>query len=230
MADYTARLCEAINSYDYPAVTCDFEPSRAELARPHYRGSMSIVEGHIGRLLRSGDPQDVKDGLSNVIYWGWAQTALGASRVRRFREGVAAGDARLKNFTQLVEGNGTPGLVALRKLRLPHFSQASFTTKILMFLDPGRYPVLDLRIANEFAGRGAFPPLRDLRFRRNGIPITLHNQDSYGRWACWCKDVANRVNREPTSPRTDLRAVDVERALFTLAGNPEAGPLLAVPQ
>ena len=54
-------------------------------------------------------------------------------------------------------------LVALRRLKLSQFSQMSFTTKILMFLDPDSYPVLDLRIAKAYANRPDFPPLQGLR-------------------------------------------------------------------
>ena len=99
-----------------------------------------------------------------------------------------------------------------------------------MFLDPTRFPVLDLKIAKAFAN-GGFPPLAGLGFDPSGIRITRSNANAYEDWARWCREIAGLVNEDPASPRRDLRAVDVERALFTLAdagrieeGHPEEGP------
>lgn len=101
-----------------------------------------------------------------------------------------------------------------------------------MFLDP-RFPVLDLKVARAFAN-GRFAPLSDLRFDKGGIRITLSNIRAYECWARWCREIAGVVNEEPSSPRRGLRAVDVERALFTLADRPDhrdrARKLLAGPE
>ena len=67
-------------------------------------------------------------------------------------------------------------------LKLRQFGQISFASKILMFLDPTRFPVLDLKIARAFAN-GGFPPLAGLRFGPGGIPITRRNAHAYGDWA-----------------------------------------------
>ena len=68
LQQYAALLCEAIRAYDFPAVAYDFTEGK-ELDHD----SMLPVEQYIGTLLRSKDLSAVKDGLSNVLYWGYAQ-------------------------------------------------------------------------------------------------------------------------------------------------------------
>ena len=228
--DYAVRLCEALRCYAFPAVTFDFrrypggpDPANPVTGRRHL-GSMQAVEECIGGLLRSSDLCDVRDGLSNVVYWGWAQRSPGFQRrkVLAFRD-HATGD-QLEEFRKLVPrmldaplraGEHLHALVR-SPLPLPHFSQASFATKILMFLKPDSHPVLDLRIARAFAKCTEFQPLQGLTFGTS-ISITTKNANCYERWAHWCRRIADQVNSSPSSPCHDLRAVDVERALFTLA-------------
>ena len=240
--EYAALLYKAVGKYRFPTVTWDF---REEAETRHE--SMVSVEERVGELLRSPDPASIRDGLSNVLYWGHArQPVRRDARVRAFRIAIRELDARLGRFAELAAslgalpaatgGSGLPavgrsrldalggpdaldegrsGLLALQRLKLPQFGQISFASKVLMFLDPARFPVLDLKIAREFGG-GNFPPLASLRFGPGGIRITRSNADAYYAWARWCRNVAGLVNEEPASPRRDLRAVDVERALFTL--------------
>ena len=65
---------------------------------------------------------------------------------------------------------------------------------------------------------GCSAALRTWRYN-NGkrIPITKNNATVYDTWVCWCREIARVGNETPESPRHDLRAVDVERALFILA-------------
>ena len=225
--EYAVLLCDVLQCYSFPCVTFDFrgcpdgpEPANPETGRGCY-ANMRAVEKYIGGLLRSSDPDDVRNGLSNVLYWGWAQRPPGfqSRRVVAFRDHVT--DDRLDMFMKLVprvlEAHQSAGehLRALRDLRLAQFSQMSFTTKILMFLRPESYPVLDLRIARACANRTDYPPLQGLRFSTS-IPITASNATNYERWAHWCQGIAARVNGCPDSRRGALRAVDVERALFAL--------------
>ena len=215
--EYAARWCEALRCYSYPTVSFDF---RSKQERRHE--DMCGVERHIGSLLRSDDLRDVRDGLSCVLYWGFARQGIRDYRVSDFRNRVkSTADARLARFRESVRHMSTPSpsaaeyLVALRWLKLPQFSQMSFTTKILMFLDPDSYPVLDLRIAKAYANRPEFPPLQGLTIWTS-IPITAGNRTCYERFVRWARRIAARVNATSGSPRHDLRAVDVERALFTL--------------
>ena len=225
--EYAVLLCDVLQCYSFPCVTFDFRnypdgpaPANPETGRRCY-ADMRAVEEYIGGLLRSSDTDDVRDGLSNVLYWGWATRSPGfqSRRVVAFRDHVM--DDRLDMFTKLVprvlEAPQCAGehLRALRDLRLAQFSQMSFTTKILMFLRPESYPVLDLRIARAYANRTDYPPLQGLKISTS-VPITASNATNYERWACWCRGIAARVNGCSDSPCGALRAVDVERALFAL--------------
>ncbi|MXY15562.1 MAG: hypothetical protein F4Y57_00745 [Acidobacteria bacterium] len=79
-------------------------------------------------------------------------------------------------------------MLALKKLEIPEFGQTSFATKVLMFLDPDNYPVLDLKIAGT-AAKCEHSSLRELRTYAS-IPITKTNAACYERWACWRRDIA----------------------------------------
>ena len=171
MSGEPALLCEAIRDYDFPAVTYDFTEEK-EL----HHDSMLAVEQYIGALLRSKDLSAVKDGLSNVLYWGYAQQPGWRDfKVSDFRKTIPdpERDPKLDQFAQLIR-SGRPDLVNIKKRQLCQFSQISFVSKILMVLDPTRYPVLDLKIANAFA-KSSFLPLQNLTFAQGGIRITERN-------------------------------------------------------
>ena len=251
LEQYAALLCETVRDYDFPPVTYDFATDK-EICH----GSMHAVEQDIQDLLCSGDTQKIKDGLSKVLYWGWAQKpGRGKSWGKEFRN--AELENKLKGFVQLVQElekrpkscEALPGSELLRnikKLRLPKFTYGiSFVSKILMFLDPERYPVLDTRIAKlntmiaEAYTNSFCSPLHDLKLNNagNSIPITGKNPAVYDTWACWCRQIAKVVNASPESPcNHHFRAVDIERALFTLANSnkvsaiPAAHALLAGPE
>lgn len=228
--EYAARLREVVGRYDHPKVFYDFRRAR-ERRCEDVRG----VEERIGALLRSRDPGGIRDGLSNVLYWGYArQPGRRDFKVRAFRDATPVGDPRLRRFAELVDvvedrpASAASALLDVRRSGLHLFGQMSFATKILMFLDP-RFPVLDLRLARAFA-RGGFEPLTGLRFGPGGIRVTANNTGVYARWACWCREIARLADAE-TKEAPGLRAVDVERALFVLADEPGRGdPLLAGPE
>lgn len=227
--DYAALLCKALGHYSFPPVTFDFESGRER-----HHTAMRGVEKCVGELLRSPDALAVRDGLSNVLYWGFAQQpGLQRTRVHRFRESIRPSGPRLDGFRNFVSSMTSQAaaerLIALRRLKLPQFSQMSFTTKILMFLDPNRFAVLDLKIAR-VAKECGVPFMRELKFD-TGIPITSANAACYERWANWCQGIAANVNGVPGAPCRGLRAVDIERAVFSLAdvGRTDACRLLAGP-
>ena len=221
--EFAALLREAVEGYDYPKVVYDFREARESQCE-----DMFGVEERIGALLRSRDPDEVRDGLSNVLYWGYArQPRRRDAKVRDFRDATPVGDPRLDRFAELaasmgerpLSGAAGSALLDLKRLTLRQFGQMSFVTKILMFLDP-RFPVLDMKVARAFAN-GSFAPLADLRFDRGGIRLTGNNVRAYECWARWCREIAGLANEESPSPRRALRAVDVDRALFALAGKPD---------
>ena len=147
LKQYAALLCEAIRDYDFPTVTYDFTEEK-----PLHHDSMRAVEQYIGTLLRSQDFSAVKDGLSNVLYWGYARQGRRDFKVRDFRKTIPdpEREPKLDQFAQLSKliapstrgaaQSGWSGLLNIKKLQLRQFSQISFVSKILMFLDPTRYP------------------------------------------------------------------------------------------
>ena len=109
-----------------------------------------------------------------------------------------------------------PCLVRIQKINMPEYSGVSFVSKVRMFLDPENYPVLDKNIA-KFGKRSGFTILKDLRIGTR-IDITNKSESIYKNWAAWCRGTACLVNSEPSSSHQNLRAVDVERGIFHLAG------------
>ena len=221
---YAAALHAAIERYDFPTVTYDF---KKEEEVPH--ADMPAVEMSVRELLRAPDRCDVKDGLSNVLYWGYMNSPGRRDfRVKRFRGNVT--DDHLDTFMKIARGTPRPGPIDIRQIGLPEFSGMSFVTKILMFLDPAGRPVLDMKIAEAFSQSPDFPPLQALAFRRKAdfgrnadtqVKITGNNARVYDEWAAWCTRIAAWANAEPASPCRGIRAVDVERAVFTLAESPD---------
>ena len=214
LPEYRTLVAEARSSFSFPADSFDFHSNQK-----HVDGGMRGVEDRIGAALRSGDRARVRDGLSNVLYWGYARQGRCDYKVQGFRKKVeSTDDPRLARFLAFaVSRPDSPAerLLALKKLAIPEFGQVSFATKVLMFLDPDNFPVLDLKIART-ARRPEFPPLRDLRIYTS-IPITKSNASCYGRWAYWCQNVAVRLNgAHGAGAAHDLRAVDIERAVFAL--------------
>ena len=216
-SDYASALCAAIREYGYPTVTCDFKAGEKEIRH----ADMGSVEDRIRGLLVAPSREQVKDGLSNVLYWGYANSpGLRDYRVRTFRDAVS--DDQLDSFAKIAACTPQPGPVDIRKIGLPQFSRMSFITRIMMFLDPASHPVLDMKIAEAFSQSSDFPPLEDLVFRKHAdtsIRVTRMNECVYRKWASWCRDIAAWVKTGSGSSCEGVRAVDVERAVFTLVGS-----------
>ncbi len=216
-SDYGSALCTAIRKYDFPAVTCDFNAGDAEIRH----ADMGGVEDCIRELLISSSRKQVKDGLSNVLYWGYANSpGRRRYRVGKFRNDVT--DDQLDSFAEIAACTPPPGPIRIKKIGLPQFSGMSFITKIMMFLDPAGCPVLDMRIADAFSQSSDFPPLEGLVFRKRAdttIRVSRMNECVYRKWASWCGGIAEYVSASGSCE--GVRAVDVERALFTLADSDE---------
>ena len=217
--EYAAELCAAVVAYNYPSVTCyDFD---AFLRRGGYvpyeqkHPNMEGVENVIGKQLASQDLQEIEDGLSNVLYWGYANDRrFLRHKIQRLREEVTY--QQLETFEDAVGGAEKIDLDIIESMHIPEFGQMSFASKLLMFLSPDTSPVLDTTIA-EFAQRFNIPPLCNIKLSWDGnsIPMTnAENMKIYKRWSTWCSAIAKRVNDEPSSTCDNLRTVDVERAIF----------------
>lgn len=191
-------LDEAIAAYNFPAVYFDFD-RRCEVKASNMRD----IEAAIGDMLLSVAVDHIRDGLANVIYWGYAQIGYRNVRVSRFRNKVT--DDQLGRFRSLIE-SGHPGLVAIRALRLPEFSGVSFVSKILAFIDPSQYCILDKQLLKLRADSGH----RALYRVSDGtqIRITTDNEKAYDGWRAECAAISQHYfgGRH--------RVVDIERGFF----------------
>ena len=106
---------------------------------------MRELEAAIGAQLKSSDTVKVKDGLSNVLYWGYYNDGRRDYKVKRFRSKVT--EEQLGCGIQIFNDVCGPGLTEIRDWILPIFSNMSFISKLRMFLDPTRYVTLDLKLA-----------------------------------------------------------------------------------
>ena len=255
LKQYAALLYETVGEYDFPPVTYNFAKDpcytlEKDGANPHKKGKlpchdcMCAVEEYIGGLLHSQEVSEVRDGLSNVLYWGHARAGYRDDRVRTFRKNpdTELEGKPLPGFVQLMQelerrsknSEVLPGSELLHKIKelgIPQFGKGMpFISKILMFLDPVNYPVLDTKIANAYAN-SFFLPLQNLKLygkeKNQRIEIAGDNPKTYDKWACWCRKIARVVNESPESPCNHFRAVDVERALFTLISSKETDKIRA---
>lgn len=196
-------LEQAIQDYDFPCVTFDFASQR-ELENP----TMREVETEIRSQLLAESIEAVKDGLSNVLYWGYARTGYGPTRVKRFRDNVW--DAELARAGEVFREMSGPGVRQIARLHLPEFSGLSFTSKVRMFLDPINYVVLDLKLANLEVDSHTHI-LHQIHAYSSTIRVTKHNEAVYEQWSQLCRRIAIEYFSYAA-----LRAVDVERGIFHL--------------
>jgi hypothetical protein len=211
-------LYEAMLQYSYPKWLFDIETNREWEAI-----SYSHLERCIQSQLRSSDLLTVKAGLANVVYWGNAQQGTRYYKVEKFIADVT--EQQLVRFSEFLRGDRlTPSL--LRACDVTYFSQLSFVSKVLMFLDPDRYVTLDLQLAQlgEIGGTHVLSPLHA---EKTGIRISEQNAKTYDSWCLHCKTWADAF---PAC--RGVRAVDVERGIFGIVqrnGHQEAVRFLLPP-
>jgi len=210
------QLRESINNYAFPAVYYDFTNNEEIRAI-----GMPDVEVTIANLLRSNDTIQAKHGLANVIYWGYAQVGYRNNRVRTFLSNIT--DDRVRAFQALVQNNNTPTLIQLGSVHMPQFSGVSFVSKILMFLDPANYCVLDLQLT-QLRMRDSPKTLNNLTFgqKETQIRITSRNQDVYNGWCNECRAI------NPTYFQREYRVVGVEGGFFNLIQQGHLGDAQAI--
>ena len=163
------QLAAAISEYDFPLVAYDFDNE----AEKNDFQSYFELERFVHAQLLSDKQEDVKNGLSNVIYWGYA-TSRGRQkdRVKKFRSEV--NDQQIFEFSKSVRSNGIR-LQDVARCHLPQFSKVSFISKILMFLDPTKNVTLDLQLSKI---RDARTPtsFRNLTICPTYIPVTCQKR------------------------------------------------------
>ena len=198
-----AELKRAIGAYDYPKVLFDFR-ARREIAFH----SMRDLEDQVRGCLLSQRLDSVKDGLSNILYWGLARVGYREAWIGRFRSQVT--DEQLGKAQGVFQTISGTGLQLLKRLGLPQFSHMSFLSKVRMFLDPREYVVLDLKLMklaksdnpNLFSGIKRYPTY---------VPVTRQNEAVYERWCEACRRLAASC-----FDGSKVFAADIERGIFQL--------------
>src|SRR5690606_2700004 len=133
-------MASAIQDYDFPMVAYDFVSDNVLNDFVNYQE----LERFIQSQLTSDVLSEVRDGLSNVLYWGYA-TSKGrqSHRVELFRSSVT--ETQLRSFMAHLSSREV-NLQAVKQCKLPQLSNISFVSKVLMFLDPERFVTLDLQL------------------------------------------------------------------------------------
>jgi hypothetical protein len=121
--DQQKTLKDSISRYIFPAVYYDFSNNRK--INPY---NMGVVEEYIFKLLRSKNVINVKYGLANVLYWGYAQVGFRDTRVKRFLHNTT--DNQIKSLQKIVLNSAVPDLATIKNLNLPQFSGMSFVSKV----------------------------------------------------------------------------------------------------
>ncbi|WP_158306926.1 hypothetical protein [Acidithiobacillus ferrivorans] len=191
----------AINAYAFPATYYDFVQNV-----PIRAAGMAGVESAIGNMLLSANPETAKQGLANILYWGYAQIGFGPTRVDRFWNGVTTD--QIHKYQTLVTTRSLPTLRQLRDVGMPEYSGISFLSKILMFLNQTEYCVLDLQLA-KLSPSSSFRALHKLKFTTT-IGVTEHNKNIYNQWREECMAISKAYFNG------SYRVVDIERGFFYL--------------
>ena len=196
-----SRLAAAIEAYGFPAVYFDFDAGR-----PVQAINMREVECVVQDMLRSPSRDRVKDGLANVLYWGYAQIGFGERRVRRFRDLVQP--QQIESLQDLARQGPAPSLSAVAAIRMPEFSGVSFISKILAFMDPSDYCVLDKQLLKLAAvsGTGALHRVS----AGTQIRVTRANEHAYDDWRAECRGISTRCFGGR------YRVIDIERRFFQM--------------
>lgn len=196
-------LEKSINSYAFPAVYYDFNVGKRRNV-----DNMSVLELIIKDLLLSSCLQQVKYGLANIVYWGNANAGYQMYRTNKFMDNVT--DAQIRKFQLLVKDDNIPTLEQIKQIKMPQFSGVSFISKVIAFIDPVNYSVLDLLIAKLRNGK---TPISNALYRitvTTQISVTNNNSAVYH---AWCKE-CQRISTQYYDNK--YRAVDVERGFFNL--------------
>ncbi len=199
-----AAFREAIKGYSFPAVYYDFEEGREVQAK-----RMADVEYVIGGQLCSVHTEDVKNGLANILYWGYANVGYRDARVEKLNNNITI--EQIKVFQTLLVNDRRPTMAEIKTIRIPEYSGMSFLSKLLMFLNPSDYCVLDRQIAR-LRTQNAPKALCQLSFgpKETQIRVSSHNEAIYDRWRTECLAVSTVYYGG------EYRVVDIERGFFHL--------------
>ena len=196
------ELHKAIKEFSFPPEDYDFFLGRAECLE-----DTRAVEVRIKPNLIFGDTEGVKNGFSNVLYWGFARMGFRDKRVKDFRTKVTT--AQLKAAISLFRTTISPSLSEIKRIGLPKFRYVSFVSKIRMFLSPENSATLDRQIMKIHVARPD-TVLSKVKENRTNIPITADNAEAYELWCRKMREISVRYFAG------GFRAADIERGFFHL--------------
>ncbi len=196
-------LNEILTKYDYPSKLLDFS-SNKEISFSNYRE----LECYIKTELKSHDILKIKDGLSNVLYWGHYRAGYRDFRVNTFRNNVA--DPQLLRFKELMTDN-LDNLINIKAIKMPEFSGLAFISKIKMFTDPTRFVTLDKKIMQLRDESNCKNPLNGISYsnKETSIRITKKSEIQYNKWCVICRLISEQYFQGKI-------AADIERGFFKL--------------
>lgn len=198
--DQVKRLSNAVLNYRFPTAHYDFVAKTPMLGL-----TVPQLEVRVRQQLLGKTTSEVMDGLSNVLYWGYAQMGgLSQVRVDSFRAAVTT--PQLQAASRLFNGVPRPGLHEIARLKLPQFSMVSFVSKVRMFLDPVESATLDRQIMQMHQHQSG-TVLAVVREYKTSIPLSRANSKAYEGWC-------NRLAYIVRTYLPNARVVDVERGLF----------------
>ncbi len=95
---------------------------------------MRDLEIYLKEKLLSTNPFEVKTGLANVIYWVNLTAGYCWHKVQMFLNKVIP--EQIRETITLLSKIEDDGLMEIKRIDFPQFSNMSFTSKLKMFLDP----------------------------------------------------------------------------------------------
>ncbi len=198
----------AVQTYNFPLVGRGFETNENDIF-----ADVGRLEQYVGGLLKHDNNIEVKYGLANVLFWGYYNIGYRDVRVAEFMDGCT--EEKINLFKGLLQNNAIPTLNQIKSIKLPQYSGISFISKILMFLNPMEYCVLDLQILKMRIAGGA-RALDRIVFgeNENQIRVTRHNETCYNSWRAECRSIKNTYFQDMA-----FRVVDIERGFFNMIQN-----------
>jgi hypothetical protein len=196
------QLEKAILAYAFPPIYFDFVKNISIQAQ-----DMKVVENAVKNMLVSKCSQDVIHGLANIVYWGYAQIGYQQTRVDKFLNGIT--NNHIIQFKALVAESNIPNMLQIKAIGMPEYSGISFISKILVFLNPKDYCVLDKQLAKLIINGDVDRALYGLILGTQ-IRVTKHNQAIYDTWRAECLMISKQYFNGK------YRVVDIERGFFHL--------------
>ena len=195
-------LATAIRNAAFPLSVYNYGNNRLEELK-----SREAYEEYLRGQLLSQDVDELCDGLSNVLLWGYLRNDTEAFRVYDFRRRVNRQQLiRVRNLIQEIKG---PSLVPLERVRLPLFTCLSQFTHIRALLEPQTYATLDPELMS-LPETGIATIFSRMQNTTIAIPANLRNEAAYDRWCKICKALAEAL------PRPGLTPLDVSLGIVRL--------------